>query len=751
MGRWVSWSSEFCLPAPHDDLRDSGQGEAPRPRSDRTQGHQDPAVRRPQHPTPPNVTDRREHTRAADENSGVEEPGPVTRLRSHAEHSACACGAVTGPCGSGIAHQTSGQPGLELLCRAVEDETEPLATVTLLLRLCRDEHRTLWECAHEPSSLQAVADVTDLLTPLLPPMAAEAAEGTVPPRLRTALTAALRRSGDVPPVVVAHALADLLDAWFWPSFAASFRKRSPYQPGVGDPVPISSLDVRGVVDMNLTSPPWRLANRMDSTRHLRLAGDWTVQFRVVFDYALADVLAGLVSAETVVGTCSPNSSAEELSLSWRPGDSHFPVGPRDERRQLDVIDGLITEAVAAGADIVVLPELAVTEAMAGSLEDWVRRPDGPRVLVAGSYHHQDSHPTGAGSTTRRRNTAVTWVRGYEAPLLHDKHSPGDRPILEDIQPDGWPELRVYVTRDGWHIVIAICRDLLNPAAVHALCAAGANLILVPAMSETLLTFGGPTAQLVGANQALVAIANNPARWPGDRQADRALFGHPGIGRQTKAVTSQEAHPGVALMAVRSAAVTWRTTGHRSPRRDGRHPQPPGWIGRVTAEVREPAHISHADRLRVTFKRSAVLVLLSERPEGPAALVSERAIDLSTYAGQWVFPGGAVDADDTDIVATALREAREEVGLDPNSVEILGLLPAHALLETGFLVTPVLAWSAEPTFDLPVNRGEVAAIRWLDLRRLALTADDAGSALELGTMTRSVLKRLAGHFGLGKNP
>jgi len=299
-----------------------------------------------------------------------------------------------------------------------------------------------------------------------------------------------------------------------------------------------------------------------------------VQFGVVFDYTLTDVLARLVTKETVVATCSPNSSVEELSVGWHSGDSHFPVGPRDERRQSDVLDGLITDPVATGADVVVLPELVVTEQMACEMEDWVRRPDGLRVLVAGSYHHADGHATGAG-LTRRRNTEVTWVRGHPAPLLH-KHAPGDRPVLEeDIQPDGWPELRVLVTRDGWHIVIAICRDLQDPAAVHALSEAGANLILVPAMSETLLNFGAPTAQLVGANQALVAIANNPARWPGGSQGDR-----------------------------------WgsRAGAHTARRWCACHPETCGDPGRAV-----------------------------RRTGGPAALVSERAADLSNYARQWVFP------------------------------------------------------------------------------------------------------------------
>lgn len=82
----------------------------------------------------------------------------------------------------------------------------------------------------------------------------------------------------------------------------------------------------------------------------------------------------------------------------------------------------------------------------------------------------------------------------------------------------------------------------------------------------------------------------------------------------------------------------------------RHPKPPHWVDQV-AEVREPAPTPNADGVRVTLKRAAVLVLLSDGPEGPSALVSERAADLSTYAGQWVFPGAGVDADDTDLAMT----------------------------------------------------------------------------------------------------
>lgn len=54
-----------------------------------------------------------------------------------------------------------------------------------------------------------------------------------------------------------------------------------------------------------------------------------------------------------------------------------------------------------------------------------------------------------------------------------------------------------MTADGWHLVIAVCRDLLNPNAVHALSEAGTNLVFAPSMSQTLVPFCGPVAQLVG--------------------------------------------------------------------------------------------------------------------------------------------------------------------------------------------------------------------------------------------------------------
>jgi 8-oxo-dGTP pyrophosphatase MutT (NUDIX family) len=363
--------------------------------------------------------------------------------------------------------------------------------------------------------------------------------------------------------------------------------------------------------------------------------------------------------------------------------------------------------------------------MATRLQDWTRRADGPRLLVAGSYHHDDQHPADEQQPPtgppRRRNTATAYLRGRSTPLTHDKHSPADRPVNEDIQPQGWPRLDVYVSDDGWHLVIAICRDLLNPQAVHALTETGVNLALVPAMSETLIAFGGPVAHLVGSTQAFVAVANNPAEFSatmvaGGRPA-RAMFGHPGFGQQTRLVQPASGEPGVALLRVRTGQLSWLPAGasEQNAAAGGEDAPLPPWAARLARQIGSLPR--HGMRPRRPLRPAAALVLLTDTPHGPAVMLTERAADLAHYPGQLVFPGGGTEAGNDDPVATALREATEEVGLDPTSVQILGTLPALALPDSGYLMTPVLAWSAGPVFTGSTNLAEVNAVTTIELRQL----------------------------------
>ncbi len=113
----------------------------------------------------------------------------------------------------------------------------------------------------------------------------------------------------------------------------------------------------------------------------------------------------------------------------------------------------------------------------------------------------------------------------------------------------------------------------------------------------------------------------------------------------------------------------------------------------------------------------MLVLFGEGAEGPDLLLIERAATLRSHAGQPAFPGGAQDPEDDGPVAAALREAQEEVGLDPASVEVVGVLPALYLPPSGFVVHPVVAWWRDPHEVGVVDVAEVAAVARVPLADL----------------------------------
>jgi 8-oxo-dGTP pyrophosphatase MutT (NUDIX family) len=120
------------------------------------------------------------------------------------------------------------------------------------------------------------------------------------------------------------------------------------------------------------------------------------------------------------------------------------------------------------------------------------------------------------------------------------------------------------------------------------------------------------------------------------------------------------------------------------------------------------------------RAAAVLVPLLPRPDGLHVLFTERSKELRTHSGQVSFPGGSIDPTDESVVHAALREAREEVGLREDHVEILGRLDDCPTSVTEYVISPVvgvvdpLAFTAAGRYPWEPSPAEIAQLHELPL-------------------------------------
>ena len=111
-----------------------------------------------------------------------------------------------------------------------------------------------------------------------------------------------------------------------------------------------------------------------------------------------------------------------------------------------------------------------------------------------------------------------------------------------------------------------------------------------------------------------------------------------------------------------------------------------------------------EKLAGPLRPAGVLVPIMERPEGLSVLLTQRAAHLRHHAAQASFPGGRMEPQDPDVLATALRETHEEIGVEPNFVDVIGYLRAMPTI-TGFAVTPIVGL-VPGNLELSIDRTEV---------------------------------------------
>lgn len=116
------------------------------------------------------------------------------------------------------------------------------------------------------------------------------------------------------------------------------------------------------------------------------------------------------------------------------------------------------------------------------------------------------------------------------------------------------------------------------------------------------------------------------------------------------------------------------------------------------------------------------------------LLQRRAATLSSHPGQVSFPGGGRETADADAIATALREAQEETGLEPDGVEVLAALPEIPLAVSNFLVTPVLGWWRKPSRVAAVDHAETVEVFRVPVAQLIDPANRHTSVLRRDGVT-----------------
>lgn len=326
---------------------------------------------------------------------------------------------------------------------------------------------------------------------------------------------ALPERPDLARVLVARLCADALDEAVGHQFVACFRQRARWRLAPGDPFPVAAPALRELFGKHLTSHPDHRDQTIDRTTRLALAPE-ADGVELVLDLE-ADL--PVPRADATVAVCLP-MAAPMTELVWDEDPARgrfFAVRPRDPAAATRAVRAVVTQAMAAGAAIVVFPELSVTDEGLAVIAGAAATVVPPPLVVAGTRH------TAVDGPARNVATVMAGERRFE----HGKWNPFVYGALTEAIAGSPAQVIVRGTIDGagrfaWSLAVLVCKDFLSLGAHQALTAVRPSLILVPAMSDRTAVFEADAVGITAATQATCVIANQVGPAPPGEPEDPAV-------------------------------------------------------------------------------------------------------------------------------------------------------------------------------------------------------------------------------------
>jgi hypothetical protein len=343
--------------------------------------------------------------------------------------------------------------------------------------------------------------------------------------------------------LVARGLAGAIDNLAGSTFVEWFRRYGELTIAEGEPHPVCSHDPsQWLVKQKANTNPAKYPGReLACTPSLRIAiGPFDYKF--ILDFNLWNQLGLLGSGPDglVMAAAQPNLDGGEFHMEYEtppatwattPAKWYANHGPDNTQLQIDRITRLVDGARTKHAQLIVLPEYAVSEPVYDALEKWVFNATDILILCAGVSIPDANHYVknlawlSVGTPGIRRRVSKSFHAKTSGASFYAKTSDGSLVTIgERILADN--EVRVFISQQ-WSLCVLICIETLDGAIIDELAKIGVNLLLVPSMSEKTNAMVGEISELCYKSQAFVAMANGPANWTGsDDLRCEAFFAGP---------------------------------------------------------------------------------------------------------------------------------------------------------------------------------------------------------------------------------